>query len=352
MRAVVVTPGQGGSARLMDVPDPRPAQGDALVRLVRAGACGTDTEIDRGDFGQAPAGDDYLVIGHENLGRVERGVGPIAAGDLVVATVRRPDQCPNCQVGEVDMCLAGGYTERGIKARHGFWAEAYAESPDFLVQLPPELEPIGVLLEPMSVVEKAVRQSYALQRRMRWEPRQTVVLGAGPIGLLATFLLRLRGLDVVTVARSKGTRAAELAEVAGARYLSARDVPIPQLGGEIGRIDLIVEATGNGQVAFEALQALGTNGVLCLTSVTGGHRPIELDVDRLNLRMVLDNLTVFGSVNANRVDFEQGAADLALARDRWPGLLDQVITRRLSLADFRAALDDAPGDIKTVLEIE
>lgn len=352
MRAVVVTPGQSGSARLADVPDPRPAAGDALVRLVRAGACGTDAEIDRGDFGQAPDGDDYLVIGHENLGRVERGAGPFAVGALVVATVRRPDDCPNCRVGEVDMCLAGGYTERGIKARHGFWAEAYAESPDFLVELPPELEPIGVLLEPMSVVEKAVRQSYALQRRMRWEPQRAVVLGAGPIGLLATFLLRLRGLDVVTVARSQGTRAAELAVAAGARYLSSRDVPIPELGRELGPIDLIVEATGNGQVVFEALRALGTNGVLCLTSITGGHRPVELDVDHLNLRLVLDNLAVFGSVNANRVDFEQGVADLNLARTRWPGLLDRLITRRLPLAEFRAALDGSPGDIKTVLEIE
>jgi glucose 1-dehydrogenase len=352
MRAVVVTPEQAGSARLADVPAPRPADGEALVRVVRAGACGTDAEIDHGLFGRAPPGDDYLILGHENLGRVERGAGPLEVGDLVVSTVRRPDGCLNCRAGESDMCLDGGYTERGIIGRHGFWAESYAESPDFLVRLPPELESVGVLLEPTSVVEKAIRQSYALQRRLVWEPKQAVVLGAGPIGLLSTVALRLRGLAVTTVARSKGHLAAELVTACGGRYLSSRDVPIPRLGEELGRLDLIVEATGNGQVVFEAMQALGTNGVLCLTSITGGHRPLEVDAHALNLRLVLGNMAVFGSVNAHRADFEQGVADLVAAERRWPGLLDRLITRRLGLDGFRAALDASPGDIKTVLAIE
>ncbi len=351
MRAVVVTPGQGGSARLADVPQPRPAEGEVSVRVLRVGTCGTDAEIDQGLYGEAPAGDDYLILGHENLGRVERGAARLALGDLVVSTVRRPDSCPNCQAGQYDMCLKGKYTERGIKGRHGFWAEAYVELPDFLVKLPEELEPVGVLLEPTSVVEKAINQSYAIQRRMLWQPKQAVVLGAGPVGLLATFVLRMRGLQVTAVARSKGTLACELVEACGGRYVSSRDVPIPRLGEELGRIDLIVEATGNGQVAFDSMQALGTNGVLCLTSVTGGHRPVEVDANALNLKFVLGNMVVFGSVNANRTDFEQGVKDLAAVQQKWPGLLGRVITRRLPHAEFRAALDPSEGDIKTVLEI-
>lgn len=351
MRAVVATPGQVGSARLDNVPEPRPADGEVSVRVVRAGACGTDAEIDQGLFGEAPSGDGYLVLGHENLGRVEQGAGPFSRGDLVVSTVRRPDGCPNCRAGEADMCLDGGYTERGIKGRHGFWAEAYVESPDFLVKLPAELEPVGVLLEPTSVVEKAIRQSYALQRRMVWQPRQAVVLGAGPIGLLATLALRLRGLAVTTVARGKGSRAADLAQACGARYLSSWDVPIARLGEELGRIDLMVEATGSGQVALEAMQALGTNGVLCLTSVSGGAMPSEIDANGLNLRLVLGNMAVFGSVNAHRTDFEQGVTDLGQIRQRWPELLEGLITRRLPLAEFRGALNAPSGDIKTVLEI-
>ena len=351
MRAVVVTPGQAGSARLADVPAPSPREGEALVRVLRAGACGTDAEIDQGLFGRAPEGDDYLILGHENLGRVERGAGHLAPGDVVVSTVRRPDGCPNCRAGEYDMCRDGGYTERGIVGRHGFWAEAYAESPDFLIKLPPELEPVGVLLEPTAVVEKAIGQSYAIQRRMVWQPEQAVVLGAGPVGLLATFILRLRGLRVATVARSTGTLAAELVQACGARYISSRDVPVSSLADELGRIDLMVEATGNAQVAFEAMQALGWNGVLCLTSVTGGSRPIEVDASALNLRFVLGNMVVFGSVNEHRNDFEQGVTDLSAIRQRWPGLLERVITRRLPLAEFRSALDAPPGNIKTVLEI-
>jgi threonine dehydrogenase-like Zn-dependent dehydrogenase len=199
MRAIAVTPKQAGSARQVELPRPKASPGSALLRVLEVGIDGTDTEINLGEYGEAPPGADVLVIGHEALSVVERvgeGVTGFQVGDLVVSTVRRPDECPNCLAGESDMCLTGGYTERGIKGAHGYMADYYSEKPEYMVKIPPALRAFGVLLEPLSIVEKATAQAWEAQRRMVWQPKRAVVLGAGPIGILGTILLRLRGLAV------------------------------------------------------------------------------------------------------------------------------------------------------------
>ena len=191
MQAIAVTPRKPGSARALELPQPQATPGLVRVSVLEVGIDGTDTEIDKGEYGDAPKGQDVLVIGHEALGRVDavgEGVSGFAVGDLVVATVRRPDGCPNCKAGESDMCLWGDYTERGIKGAHGYMAQYYADSPDFMVKIPEALRSFAVLLEPLSIVEKAIFQAWKIQERLVWQPKKAVVLGAGPIGLLATIL--------------------------------------------------------------------------------------------------------------------------------------------------------------------
>src|SRR5919109_414045 len=169
MRAVAVTPGARDSVHVRDdVPDPRPSDAQALVRVVETGLCGTDVDIGQGLFGAAPPGSEYLVLGHENLGVVQSappdsGVNP---GDLVVSTVRRPcpERCAPCRAGRSDMCLTGNYLERGIKGLHGFMAERYAESPTYLVRVPATLRGVAVLMEPASIVEKGLDEAWAIQR--------------------------------------------------------------------------------------------------------------------------------------------------------------------------------------------
>lgn len=357
MKAITVSPGVPRSGALREVPAPSAGPGEALVRLLDVGIDGTDAEIDDGLYGQAPAGDDYLIIGHESLGRVEqvaRGVSGVKPGDLVVATVRRPGGCPNCLAGESDMCLDGNYAERGIKGRHGFMAEYYAESPAFLVTVPAALRPFAVLLEPMTVVEKGIVQSFEIQRRMRWAPKTALILGAGTIGLFAAMLLRNQGLDV-TVAGREDPRAPslklEILETVGARYLSSAVDPILELPSRLGNVDLIIEATGSSQVVFDAMQILGINGVLCLLGITGGSRTISVPADEINLAMVLGNKTVFGSVNANRRYFELGVRHFGEFERRWPGLLSRLITKRLPLEAFREGIESRRDHVKVVLEV-
>ncbi len=355
MQAVAVTPGVPRSARRLQLPRPPLEPGALRTRVLEVGIDGTDSEIDAGKYGAAPRGSNLLVIGHEALGRVEEvgaNVGGFQPGDLVVATVRRPDDCPNCRAGESDMCLYGNYTERGIRGAHGYMGEYYSEVPEFLIKIPPSMRPFAVLLEPLSVVEKAVAQAWKLQERLHWEPKRAVVLGAGPIGLLAVILLRLRGLEVHTYAATpSGDYRTQVIESLGAEYESVQDRPLDSLKAHLGQIDFILEATGASLVAFQAMAALGTNGALALTGVSAGQRRLEVPADALNLSLVLGNRVVFGSVNANRRYFEMGVGHFQEADRRWPGIFQRLITRRVPFNEFRSALDRKPEDIKTVLVV-
>jgi threonine dehydrogenase-like Zn-dependent dehydrogenase len=250
------------------------------------------------------------------------------------------------------MCLLGNYTERGIKGAHGYMGEYYSETPAFMVKIPPALRPFAVLLEPLSIVEKATYQAWKIQERMVWQPARAVVLGAGPIGILCTILLRLRGLEVHVYAKSppESLQGRMLTDL-GATYQSVDDHPVAGIRDELGQIDFILEGTGNSAVAFEAMAQLGTNGVLCLTGVSGGNRSIEIPADVINLKMVLGNRVTFGSVNANRRYFEMGLAHFQQAEQRWPGIFERLITRRVPFSDFLSALDRRPEDIKTLLTI-
>jgi len=355
MRAVAVTPMRAGSARQVELPIPTVSRDTAVMRVLEVGIDGTDTEINGGLYGEAPPGSDFLVIGHEALSVVEavgEGVSGLTPGDLVVSTVRRPDDCPNCRAGESDMCLFGGYTERGIKGAHGYMGEYYAETPAFMVKIPPALRPFAVLLEPLSIVEKATYQAWKIQERMVWQPKRATVLGAGSIGILATILLRLRGLEVHVYAKQPtDSLPATVIEQLGASYRSVDDHPIPGIKAELGQVDYILEATGNSTVAFEAMAEVGVNGVLCLTGVSAGNRSIEIPADVINLQMVLGNRVAFGSVNANRRYFEMGVQHFQQAERQWPGIFERLITRRVPFDDFISALDRRPEDIKTLLTI-
>ena len=364
MRAVAVVPGKHDSLHLREVPRPRveevPYGRGVVVKVLRVGVCGTDREIVEGLFGSAPPGDDYLIIGHENLGRVVE-VGPnvpdsVRPGALVVATVRRPGRSVYDQIGMQDM-TTDDPRERGINRIHGFLAEYYVDDAAFLVSLPDGLEPVGVLLEPLSIAEKGIRQAFEIQRRLRvWRPERAAVLGAGPIGLLAALALRLRGLEVTVYSRRKAPyRNSELLEAIGARYLSSADTSLALLAHDAGPLDVIFDATGFSPLALGAAEVLGKNGVLVLASVTGGDLTAELPTDKINQGFVLGNKVMVGIVNAHREDFVEGVEDLMRSEAFHPGWLAQLLTTRVEgLERPEEMLGDLADDreaIKGVVEV-
>src|SRR3989442_1076989 len=359
MRALAVIPRKPGTSVVREVPDPVPNDDEVVVDVVRVGLCGTDAEIDRGEYGLAPPGSDFLILGHESFGRVSRParrangkMAQLSESAAVVASVRRPDGCPNCSRGEADMCLWGKYTERGIEGLHGFCAERYAERPEYLFPVPEEIADVAVLLEPLTISEKGWRHVTFAQRRMTvWEPRRALVTGAGPVGILAAALLRPPGPDPTGVERTQKPERRSLLAKIGASYAATSVTSLDEVVGPNGHTDVILEATGSAQVAFAAMDLVGPNGVLILTSVTGGTRSLEVPADEINRRLVLSNAIVLGTVNANAADFRQGLADLAATERRWPGFLLSLITRRVPLERATEALRHDPAEIKQVVEI-
>src|SRR5689334_19619398 len=264
MKAIAVIPGNPGTMHLREVPKPYLNGTDngrgVLVKVLRVGVDGTDKEINAAEYGAPPGGDDFLILGHESFGQVE-AVGPnvteLKPGDYVVATVRRPGSSIYDQIGTNDMTTDDTYYERGINLRHGFLAEYYTDDADFIVKVPQGLRHVGVLLEPTTVVEKGIAQAYEIQRRLRvWRPRRAAVMGAGTIGLLATLVLRLRGLGVTTFGLApKPYLNSDLIEALGAQYQSTREISILDGAREYGPFDLIFEATGASPVVFDSMQA-------------------------------------------------------------------------------------------------
>jgi threonine dehydrogenase-like Zn-dependent dehydrogenase len=346
MKAFGIRPGKTGTAQVLDLPSPEPGPGEVLLKVVEVGICGTDAEIDQGLYGEAPGGSPWLVLGHESLAR------RVDDGTLVVPMVRRPcPACPNCEAGSQDNCSSGAFTEIGIKGVHGALRELMTDDPRWLIPVPESARPFAVLVEPMSVFMKGWRHAQAIQSRLHWKPKRALVLGAGPIGLLAALALRRRGLAVTVVARKPAdSPKGELARLAGAQYVSTSRTPIRELAD--GSWDFVFEATGSAAAAFDAFRALAVNGALCLTSITGGDASAQVPVDKLNLDLVLGNRVVFGTVNAHREDYIGGAAELLAVDAAFPGVLQRLFTARVSFDDGPARVFAAQREgIKTVFSV-
>jgi threonine dehydrogenase-like Zn-dependent dehydrogenase len=360
MKAIAVKSGIKNSVHLVEMPKPSVSEiangRGVLVKVLRVGVDGTDKEINNAEYGKAPEGSDFLVIGHEGFGIVEEvgeNVSELKKGDYVVATVRRPGNSIYDEIGTSDMTTDDTYFERGINLRHGYLSEYYVDDAEFIVKIPKGLKEVGVLLEPTTVVEKGITQAFEIQRRMRvWKPKTAAVLGAGTIGLLATLVLRLQGIEVITFGlQPKPYLNSDLIEEIGAKYESTKELPVIESINKYGAFDIIFEATGYSPIVFEAMQALAKNGVLVLSSVTGGDKTTEVPADKINLEFVLGNKVMVGTVNANREYFEKGVKDLSQAELEYPGWLGKLLTHPVNGLENYEELFDKMENGKDVVKV-
>jgi threonine dehydrogenase-like Zn-dependent dehydrogenase len=343
MKAVAVYPGKPNSVHLRDIPEPRlgdqphphvckiPDGRGVLVKVLQIGVDATDREINEAQYGNAPPGGDFLVIGHESFGQVlEVGarVTEVRPGDFVSCTVRRPGGSIFDVIGRNDITSEEVYYERGINLCHGYLTELFVDDAEFIVKVPKNLKHLGVLAEPASVCAKAIDQAFLAQQRLQvWNPRKAFVLGSGQIGLLATLMLRLRGMEVYTLATAPGPhRKSEIAEAYGAQYVSIRQTSMADLAKKVGKPDLIFEATGNAEACFRAMEVLAHNGALVWTSITGGSHNVTVDGAKINLEWVLGNKLLVSSVNGNNRHFELGIQALSHGELTYPGITERILT--------------------------
>lgn len=363
MKAIAITPGKG-NPHLIDIPEPQimsPYQ--IKLQVLQVGICGTDREEAAGGRADAPEGKNRLVIGHEMFGRVvETGtsVTEVKEGDYAIFIVRRGcGQCYPCLNGRSDMCYTGKYTERGIRKLDGYQAEYVVDNEEYILRIPDEIAHIGVLTEPMSVVEKAIDESLLLQisrlpgmEVSTWlKGKQALVAGLGPIGLLAAVILKLRGANVLglDIVDENSQRPKLLKEIGG-RYINGTKVQTTKIDDEYGKMDIIVEATGIAKLEFELLDALGINGIYVLTGIPSGERPVTILGNDIMRKMVLMNHVLLGSVNASLHHYQLAIGDLAKANEQWGSTISSLITHKFRYTNFENALLKHPSDeIKSVI---
>ena len=367
MRAVGVFPGKR-EVGLIGHDAPRlqsPTQ--IKIRTLEIGICGTDREICSFAYGTPPQGSDYLVLGHEALGEVIEagsGVRHLKPGDLVVPSVRRPcshDHCAPCRVHRQDFCSTGDFTERGIKMTHGYMTEFFTEDEKFLTPVPPSLRDVAVLVEPLTVAEKALAQLWQVQSRLPWqsgnpkmpgEGKTAVVLGAGPVGILGAMALLVRGFRTFVYSRSPAPNAkSNLLDSIGAKYISSETEPLDKFAALVGNVDLVYEAVGVARISFDVLKILGLNGVFIFTGIPPHKPAIPVTADSLMRDMVLKNQIVLGTVNADGPAFAAAIEDLGVFKQRWPAALQSVISGRYPLEGYRDLLLGRNSGIKNVITI-
>jgi len=291
----------------------------------------------------------------------------VKVGDLVVTTVRRPcphPECRPCLSGYPDFCTTGDYTERGIKGEHGFMTEYVVDDERYMHVVPPELRDVAVLTEPLTIAEKARDQTRQIMRRLPWLNSEipedmrglsltTVVLGAGPVGLLGAMALIVGGCDTYVYALAPAPNpSSDIVEAIGGKYFSQGAVPVETQKALFGHIHLVYEATGVSRLAFEVLKLLGPNSMFIVTGVPSLKAPIGVDADLLMRNIVLKNQIVFGTVNASSENFDEAIKDIGVFHQRWPQSLRALITSRSSPEEAPGLLLGKIGGIKNVITFD
>ncbi len=360
-----------------ELPMPEVKQPDeVLVRVKEVGLDGTDFNMLRFGLQDIAEGRDWIALGHEMVGVVEAvgdAVKSLAPGDPVTMTVRRGcGQCSPCLHNQSDMCMTGLYQERGIHKLEGFLTRYTVEQEQYILKVPPDLVKLAVFAEPLSIAEKGIEQIRIIQSRLPWScphPGHTflskdwggckvaLVLGTGPLGLLATGLLRLAGVQTFAADIVPGdSPKAHLAEHMGASYIDSRGKTpkeIVALCSPDGRLDIMFEASGASATAVELINYMTRSSIYVMTGIPRGDMVTQVDTAELVRQVVRYNQVVVGSVNSNRSHFEMALKDMGEVETRFDGMLTEMITHRFPLEDYEAAfaLSD-PKHIKTVIEVE
>jgi threonine dehydrogenase-like Zn-dependent dehydrogenase len=377
MQAIGMLRGDPG-IRFFEVAMPEIKQPDeVLVRMKEVGLDATDLNMVRFNLQDIAEGKNQMILGHEGIGVVEavgKKVKSLQPGDIVCILVRRGcGECEPCLNNASDMCLTGRFTERGIHKLDGLLTQYIVDKEMYLVKVPPAVRKLAVFTEPLSIVEKGVEQIRIIQSRLSWYCphgghslldqdwggcKVALVVGAGPLGLLAAALLRLsKASTYVADIVPEGHPKAKFVDDMGAKYIDVRNKTPEQIVEfcctPSGILDIIFEASGAAATALDLIPFMSRSSIYVMTGIPREDIKIKIDAARLMRQIVRYNQVIVGSVNSNRNHFEMALADLEKINTSFGGLLDRMITRRVQLEDYKAAFTtNDTNHIKTVVEIE
>lgn len=340
-RAVFIAAELRGDGRIhdvvRDVSEPGPGELAIAPRIV--GLCATDREVRDGEMVYFTTGMAAypIVPGHEWVGTVV-GIGPdvtgFAVGDRVVGECSIGcGHCAVCAAGRYHMCP--DRHETGLIVQDGALAERLI-FPARAAHVVPDAVPdeAAALIEPTAIAYNAVAVA-GLQAHER-----VLIVGAGPIGLLAMQVARATGGAEVTVCDLSATRLRVAAELGADRTLHlGPDQPAPAAGGW----DVVIEVSGSPGGMATALQAVRAEGrVVCVSLYGRATVPVDLD------HVVTNDITLRGALGSP---------------GRWPAVLELVargavtpaalVTTRVGFRDAATAfaLVGDPGEVKIIVDL-
>lgn len=354
MQAVALYP-EGPELCVIEKERPSPDDGEVLIQTLAVGIDGSDRRIVAGEIGgDVPNGEDHLVIGHEAVGVVEDANGTeLEEGAVVAPLVRRPidDESRYAKNGELDVAPPGTFHERGITGEHGYMAEFFTSEPEYLVSVPETRAEYGFFIEPTSILEKSLDQTFAARSAFSWEPESAFVLGNGNLGLLA--LARLETGDEFDRTYCLGRRdrpdsTIDFIEDVGGTYVDSRETPLDDFPEIHEPADYIFETTGYAKHAIEAVDALGSNGVATLQGVPESTT-FDIEGGEFHSELVVNNKALLGIVNSRKLHFQSAAEWLS---DVSETVLDDLVTSVYGVDEIDRAFEDPPETIKTVVSFE
>lgn len=336
---------------LIEKPRPEPDSGEALVRMLRVGVDGTDHEVLAHGPEEFPGNDDHVVLGHEAVGVVEApNDTDFEVGDVVVPTVRRPPASGTNEYferGEPDMAPEGCHVECGISGAHGFMSEYVTVPAAFLLSIPRRLAEVGLFVEPISIIEKAIEHAYASRSAFDWSPQRALVLGNGALGLVTLAILRQEFEETYCLGRrDRPDPTIDVIEALDSTYVDSRETPVDEIPAVHGGMDIVLEATGFAKHPFQAIEALAPNGVGALVGIP---EPWEFEVDggRLHSELVVHNKGLVGTVNSNPRHFRRATRTLR-GLPEW--LFEDLVTTVVGPENVGPAFVDDDQQIKAVVE--
>ncbi len=325
-----------GSAEVREAARPVAGVGEALLKMRLCGLCGTDVGIHAGTHPRATA---PLVLGHEFVGEIASNTPRFQAGQRVVAyPLMSCGTCHPCRTGQPHVCASLRLV--GIDCDGGM-AEWLALDEKMLFPIPGNMDDeTAALVEPLAVALRAVERSGAgLTDR-------AVVIGAGPIGLLTTLLLRRAGVSRILVSDIDPHRL-DLAARMGATSVDARkesleDRVMKATNGD--GADVVFECAGAAKAVEEITRIVRPSGTICIASIHKAAVPVSL-ID-INFR----ELTLVGSRVYTREQFRR-AIDLAyeLADDLRP-MVTHVVPLRAAPKVFQMQASPNERAVKILVD--
>ncbi|MBI2649712.1 alcohol dehydrogenase catalytic domain-containing protein [Candidatus Woesearchaeota archaeon] len=346
---------------------------EVLIKIKHTGLDGTDFNMIKYDSKDIAENRNELVLGHELLGVVEeigKNVKTVKKGDFVTMTVRRGcNICPPCLHEQSDMCMTGLFTERGIHKIDGFLTSYVVDEEKYILKLPKGLEKYGIFVEPLSIAEKGIEQIRLIQSRMPWackhpnhsfdskkwgDCKTAFVIGAGPLGILATCLLRLAGVNTYVLER-KDEEHIKIKTIKrlGAEYIDIRKITIPEAFKLAGDVNIIFEASGASEFAINMIPHMSRSSIYVMTGIPKGELKATFDAHAILRQIVRYNQVIVGTVNSNKNHFEMAINDIPKINRKFGNILDNIITHRFKLNQYEQYFNlQGPNQLKIVVDMD